>query len=153
MDMMSAEQENMDLLLTQMGAKVESVHGLICFAKFTISDVEISYVYSINANNKYYLQKIRPYPVGAGEFSRSSEVVDYIKKDIENYKVASKSSAFHEFVSINQELHQSMYKLEELFLQYNVPHDKLGEIGERVKMMNQLLSDIQYDIQELKLEK
>ncbi|MFA9462854.1 MAG: hypothetical protein ACERKN_01035 [Velocimicrobium sp.] len=143
MNILSAEQDNIDMLLTQMGAKVKTIHGLICFVRFTIKDTEIFYVYNINAKDQYYLQKILPYPVGAGVFTKPSEIIDYIKKDISYYKTASKSTVFSDFININLELHGAMHKMEETFLNYNVPHDKLDEIVLKIGEINQLLDKAQ----------
>lgn len=142
MDILSAEQENIDFMLTQMGANVKSLHGLICNASFHINGTEILYVYNLNEKDQYYLQKILPYPIGVGEFKRPSEIVDYIEKDIECYKNASKSSVFKDFININKELNNTIQKMDDAFLMYNVPHDKLDEIFNEIEKINQTISEI-----------
>jgi hypothetical protein len=143
MNILSAEQDNIDLLLTQMGAKVKSIHGLVCFVSFNINDTEISYVYNVNAKDKYYLQKVLPYPVGAGVFSKPSEIVNYIKKDIGYYKTASNSTIFKDFVDTNLELHKTIHKMEDTFLNYNVPHEKMEEIMVMINQINDILAQVQ----------
>lgn len=143
MNFISAEQDNIDMMLTQMGAKVKSIHGLVCYVSFKFNDTEILYVYNINAKNQYYLQKVLPYPVGAGEFSSPAEVVDYIKKDIHYYKTALKSSIFNDFVDINLKLHKTIHKMEEVFMNYNVPHEKMNEIEGKLNHIDQILNEIQ----------
>lgn len=143
MNFLSAEQDNIDLLLTQMGANVKSIHGLVGYVRFYINDVEIFYVYNINAKEQYYLQKVLPYPVGAGVFTKPAEIVSYIKKDISYYKTASKSSIFKDFVGTNLELHKTIHKMEETFLNYNVPHENMEEIGSKIQQINAILDQVQ----------
>lgn len=143
MNVLSAEQDNIDMLLTQMGAKVKSIHGLVCFVHFYIDDTEIFYVYNINAKNQYYLQKVLPYSVGAGVFTKPSEIINYIKRDISYYKTASKSSMFEEFIDINLGLHGAIHKMEDTFMNYNVPHDKMDEIVTKIEEINHILKKVQ----------
>ncbi len=143
MNYVSAEQDNIDMMLTQMGAKVKSIHGLICSVRFNIDGTELFYVYNVNAKEQYYLQKVLPYPVGAGEFTKPSEIIEYIKKDIACYKTASKSTIFKEFVSANLELHHTIHKLEDTFMSHNVPHDKMDEIVSKIEQISQLISEIE----------
>lgn len=143
MNIISAEQDNIDMLLTQMGASVKSIHGLVCFVRFNINDTEIFYVYNINAKDQYYLQKVLPYPVGAGVFTKPSEIIEYIKKDINYYRKASKSSIFNDFISVNLELHHAIHKMEETFMNYNIPHEKMNEIVNRIEQLGQLINEVQ----------
>lgn len=143
MNIISAEQDNIDMLLTQMGASVKSIHGLVCFVRFDINGTEILYVYNINAKDQYYLQKVLPYPVGTGVFTKPSEIIEYIKKDINYYRKASKSSLFNDFIAVNLELHHTIHKMEDTFMNYNVPHEKLDEIVRRIEEMNQLINEVQ----------
>lgn len=143
MNLISAEQDNMDMQLTQLGAKVKSIHGLLCYVRFNINGTEIFYVYNINAKEQYYLQKVLPYPVGAGVFSKPSEVVEYIKKDIKLYKNASKSTVFSEFIHANVELHQIVHKLEDTFLNYNIPAEKMKVVLSEMENLNKTLDELQ----------
>lgn len=143
MNILSAEQEDLDMQLTQMGAKVNSIHGLVCYVSFNINDTKIFYVYNLNVKEQYFLQKVLPYPVGVGEFTHPSEIVDYIKKDILCYKNASKSSVFKDFININMDLNKTVCKMEETYLNYNVPHEKLNEIVDEIEKINQTLTNIQ----------
>ncbi|MGB8451593.1 MAG: hypothetical protein WCD89_04605 [Anaerocolumna sp.] len=142
MNIVSAEQDNMDMLLTQLGAKVKSIHGLLCYVRFNINDTEIFYIYNINAKDQYYLQKVLPYPVGAGVFTKPSEIVEYIKNDIKFYKNASKSSVFGDFINTNVELHQIVHKLENTFMNYNVPSGKMKEISKELEHINEILDGV-----------
>lgn len=143
MNIISAEQDNIDLMLTQLGANVKSIHGLVCFVKFEIDNTEILYVYNINAKQQFYLQKVLPYPVGAGIFTKPGEIIDYIKKDIAYYKTASKSTVFNDFIDINMELHHIIHNMEETFMHYNVPHEKLHEVEQKLQEINSIVLEMQ----------
>lgn len=143
MNILSAEQDNIDMLLTQMGAEVKSFHGLICYVNFMIDDTRIFYVYNINSKEQYYLQKVLPYPVGVGEFHKPSDIVDYIEKDLACYKNAAKSSMFKDFLQASRALQNTIQKMDETFLSYNVPHDKMGKILNEIAVIADTLADIQ----------
>lgn len=143
MNIISAEQDNIDMQLTQMGAKVKSIHGLVCFVRFHMNDTDIFYVYNINAKDQYYLQKVLPYPVGAGVFTKPAEIIDYIKKDISSYKIASKEPLFKDFVNVNLELDQTIHNMEETYMNFDIPKEKLKEIAGKVEQINNLLKEVQ----------
>ena len=152
MNYVSAEQDNMDMMLTQMGAKVKSIHGLLCFVRFTVHDTELFYTYNINAKNQYYLQRVLPYPVGAGVFTNPSEIVDYIEKDVKSFKNAAKSSSFDSYIDIHKKLHATVHQLENDFINYNVPHDKMRAIDEALDKINMILKDIQQTSEKIVIE-
>lgn len=143
MNFVSAEQDNLDMMLTQMGAQVKSIHGIICFAKFLINGTEFFYVYNINAKSQYYLQKVLPYPVGAGEFSRPSEIIAYIKNDIEKFKNASKNSTFEDFLKVNTKIHRIVHKLEDTFMNYKLEPQELEKIYREIEDVDNILDDAQ----------
>lgn len=142
MNHMSASQEEIDMKLTQMGGKVTSLHGIISFIRFNVNQTEFVYVYNINAKNQYFLQMVRPYPVGAGVFSKPQEIVQYIKNDIKQFKNASNSGVFNEFVSVNRALYESIEDIKRVFMTYNVPREQMQSIQEKISEISQLLSDI-----------
>lgn len=143
MNYVSVEQDGLDMTLTQMGAQVKSIHGLLCFVRFDIDGTELFYVYNINAKNQYYLQKVLPYPVGAGIFSRPADVIAYIKRDIKLFKNAAKSRTFQCFIETNTKIHKVLHKTEDTFLNYNVPIEKLKHISEMLDAVERELADIQ----------
>ena len=143
MNYVSAEQDNMDMMLTQMGAQVKSIHGLMCFVRFTIHDTQLFYVYNVNAKNQYYLQRVLPYPIGAGVFTNPSEIVEFIGKDIKSFKNAAKSSTFDSFIDIHKKIHATVHEFENDFMSFNVPHDKMQQIDEELDKINLLLKEVE----------
>jgi hypothetical protein len=139
MNINSAQQEKLDMLLTQMGAKVTSIHGVLFYVKFIIGAVEIFYVFNVNAKNQYYLQRILPYPVGAGAFASPDLVIDYIREDIKKFKNASQSSRFNDFITISSKLHTIVHDFEELFLNHNVSPAQMEAIEKSILELSEIL--------------
>lgn len=142
MNNMSADQDEIDMKLTQIGADVTSLHGIISFIRFRFDQTELLYVYNINAKNKYFLQMVKPYPSASGVFSKPQQIVQYIKDDIKQFKNASNSNVFSEFVAVNQNLYDSAQKIKDVFMSYNVPKDSMLKIKEKADEILDLLNEI-----------
>lgn len=128
-----------EMMLRQMGAEVILYHGLQCFVRFRIEGLEISYAYNINRKDKYFLQRLKPYPMPAGVFENVNDVVDAIKIDIDQFKNALKSKNFEKFISINKDMLKGVRVFEDFFLYYNVSSEVLDEIAEDIKKVNEKL--------------
>ncbi|QVK18754.1 hypothetical protein KHQ81_03310 [Mycoplasmatota bacterium] len=115
-----ANQHEMKLI--QMGAKVLQINSKMCFIKFCIDEFEVSYVYSINKKNHYFLERIKPYPLPIKDFEKEEDVINIIEIDIKQFKNASKSRNIKEFIQINTALNKTIKEFEDLFLYYNVPN-------------------------------
>ena len=88
-DTYSSKGDSIEILLRQIGAtNITKVKGYLYFIKFKIDNLEIVYTYNINHKNKYFLQRIEPYPLGKGAFKDEMEIVSFIKKDLSKFKVA-----------------------------------------------------------------
>lgn len=101
--------------------EIKKIHGILYFIEFKIDDsLKVSYTYNINAKNKYYLQRIKPYPIPEGVFEKEYEVVSFIEKDIKKFINAKKSHNFELFVEVTNELNSICADVEKLFLNYNI---------------------------------
>ncbi|MBI9009900.1 MAG: hypothetical protein JEZ05_07700 [Tenericutes bacterium] len=126
-----ASQHVMKLLL--LGANVQLVSGKMVYVKFTLeNDIQVAYVYHINKKNKYFLERIKPYPLPIREFDTADEVIDIIQLDFHQYENAAKSRKIREFINLNKEMHSVMKSFEDLFLYYNIPEASLNSIKENV---------------------
>lgn len=135
-----SEASQHDMKLIQLGAKVEQVSSKMCYVKFELENLELVYVYNINKKGKYFLERMKPYPLPIKEYNCESDVIDIIKIDLEQFKNASNSKNIDEFININSELNKTIKQFEDLFLYYNVPKfeadiilDKILEIQEQIK--------------------
>lgn len=115
---------------------IRKIHGILYFIEFEIDDnLKVSYTYNINSKNKYFLQRIKPYPIPEGVFEKEYEVVSFIEKDIKKFTNAKKSHNFDLFLRITNELNTICVDVEKLFLNYNI--DKMD-----LDMLKHELDDI-----------
>jgi len=144
MNNLSANLAEVDMQLTQMGAKVTNLHGLVSFIHFNLDQIELFYVYNINSKNQYFLQMVKPFSTGAGVFSKPQDIVQYIKDDLKQFKNASNSNVFPEFTSVNQALCSTIQSVKDVFMTYNVPQDKMLQIKGKIDEISALLDDIRH---------
>lgn len=152
MQYMSAQQDNIGMLLRQMGADVKQIHGLVCFVRFHLGDTELYYVYNLNADDMYYLQRVKPYPMSAGVFPNAEEIADYIEKDLRAFQNAKKSGCFETFVSANNRLVALSRGLEDAFLHTNIPKPYCKAVDEGLKTLETMLADIRENAEPLTVE-
>lgn len=126
----SVEQDRATVILHQMGAKVNSLHGIQTYVRFHLeNNVDLYYVYHMTKDKEYYLQRIKPYAYGAGVFQSQDEIIQFIKNDFARFNNASKSSVFDLFITNSNKLNDLVQSIELLFLENNVPSDKMSEIS------------------------
>lgn len=107
--------------LIQMGAKVEQINSKMCYVKFDIDGIRVSYVYNINKRSKFFLERIKPYPLPVKVYEKESDIIEVIEVDIKQFKNAVKSKNIEGFIEINNEMNFLIKEFEDLFLYYNVP--------------------------------
>lgn len=133
----NSEASQHDMKLVQLGAKVEQINGKMCYVKFDVEGFELAYVYNINKKGKYFLERIKPYPLPMKEFKCESAVIDIIKIDLEQFKNAVNSRNINAFVTISSELNKTIKQFEDLFLYYNVPQIETQIIMEKIEEIQQ----------------
>lgn len=128
--------------LIMLGANVQVVTGKTVYVKFKLkNDVEVAYLYNINKHNKYFLERIKPYPLSIKEFETTDDVIKTIQVDYEQFQNAVNSHQIKNFIEINKSLHKSIKSFEDLFLYYNLSTDVAEGIRDDIL-------DIQKRIQE-----
>ena len=83
-----------NVALRQMGAtSIKEVrNGILYIAKFELSDdLRVTYVFDVTKRNKYFLQRVEPYPMSHGDFDGADEVIDFIRRDISKFQSAKNS--------------------------------------------------------------
>jgi hypothetical protein len=139
-DYNNVENDRHDMMLRQMGGDVITIYGMLCYVKFNIEGVDIEYVYNINAKKKYFLQRIKPYPLPAGVYEDPEDVIDIISIDIEQFRTAIHSEKFNTFVEINKNLNETIRNIDDLFLYYKVPKESLVHINENIQQIKDIIS-------------
>lgn len=126
--LLDAELTMQTMKLRQMGAKIKTINSKMCYVKFDISGFEVAYVYNINKDGNYFLERTKPYPLAIREFYDEEEVIEIIEIDLEQFRNAIKSHNIQSFIDINRRLHQSIKKFEDLFLYYNISVEECDKI-------------------------
>ena len=137
----SAQQDHIGMLLRQMGADVKQIHGLVCFVRFHTGGTELLYVYILNADDAYYLQRVKPYPMSAGVFPTAAEIAEYIEKDLRAFERAAGSGGFANFVAVNRRLTALVRMLEETYLRNPAPEAFFREANTALDALEALLRD------------
>ncbi|SEF38622.1 hypothetical protein SAMN05660865_00036 [Caloramator fervidus] len=130
-----------EMLLRQMGANVVCFLGKQCFVKFNINGYEVSYAYNINAKEKYFLQRVKPYPMIAGVFEDLRDVVNMIQIDVEQFKNVIESGKFEKFLELNKKILDTARNLEDLFLYYIVDEEVFDEISKEIEKVREKIHE------------
>jgi hypothetical protein len=128
--------------LRELGCKVVSVQEVMFYVKYSVNDFKIEYMYHINPDNTYYLERIKPYVVSAGNLNSEEEVVNAIKIDIEQFKNASHSKNFKEFIEVDTEIARAVRAFEDLYLYYNISKEDTKIIKEHINNFMDLLREV-----------
>lgn len=118
--------------LREMGAKVLELQGVQVLIKFNFDGFLITYSYTINSDNTYFLERLKPYTLAVGDFEEEEQILDIIKEDIDQFKNAMKSSNFDKFITINNHLTQLVRIFEDLYLYYNISKDDVLKLDSSV---------------------
>jgi len=139
----NAEAMQHAMKLLQLGAKVQQFNGKMCYVEFEIDGHKLEYAYNINGKNKYFLERIKPYPLPLKVFESEKDVIEIIKIDMEQYKDAMKSKNIDEFIEISTEMNIIQKKFEDLFLYYNISKEKADKVKEHIFKIEKIIDEIQ----------
>lgn len=140
--------------LQLLGAEVKVISGKVVYVEFTINeDLEVSYVYSINKHNKYFLERIKPYPLAIREYDNDDDIIDIIMLDYLQYKDSANSNNINKFVNINRNLNKAIKTFEDLFLYYNVSEEVLNSIEHDIKNIDKTIKKASQESERLFFDK
>lgn len=144
--------DTIEILLRQIGAsEIKKVRGILYFIKFNLgNDIEVSYTYNINAKNKYFLQRIKPYPIPQGIFINEHKIVEFIEKDLIKFHNAINSRNFNLFLNATNKINLAASNLENLFLNYNVNSDDFINLDKELNHILQEIENSKINAKELK---
>lgn len=124
-----------DVCLRQMGAsKIEEIQSCMHLVNFDLDDgLVVSYVFNITKNNKYFLQRMRPYAIAHGKFAAANEIIEFIRLDIAKFRNAQKSHNFKQFLTASEKGNELVMQLESLFLNHNVKGEVLAQFVDNLQ--------------------
>lgn len=140
MDINTTRQDILIMELHQMGAKVKTLNGIVCFITFMIDDTKIQYLYNINKDNEYFLQRISPYQLSVGAFKTEGEIVRFIKADIKKFESTSSHNCFQRFIDLNISFQKALDDMETLFIDSDMSEQNFTVMEDAVKNMNNTLA-------------
>ena len=131
--------------LRQLGASSikESRNGILYIAKFELSeDLCVTYVFDVTKRDRYFLQRVTPYPISHGDFTSAQEVVEFIRKDIRKFRNAQNSHNFPKFLDTTNAMVLFSHAVELLFLERNVTPEDLDSIYQTIQSGLHKIKDI-----------
>lgn len=142
MNTSSVAGDTIEARLRFLGASdIQKVQGLLYFVSFKDGDTEVSYSYNINTKNKFFLQRIKPYPIPEGIFSDEEQVVEFIKRDLKKFRNAEHSHNFPQFVEVTNMVNEISKEIETFFLNYNVDKECLEALSQELRAIHKIIAD------------
>ncbi|MBN2898589.1 MAG: hypothetical protein JXO44_07425 [Clostridia bacterium] len=130
--------------LKKLGAKVLDIQGIMFYVKFILNDsVKLSYIYHLNPDNTYFLERVKPYSMAIGEYDTEEDIVDTIRVDHEQFQNAMNSKNFVSFIEIDNKISKLVRIFEDLYLYYNIDTDDLTLLNDGVYNMLEIIKGIQ----------
>jgi len=128
--------------LMEMGAKVIDIQGIMFYVKFYLNDIKISYIYHLNTDNTYFLERIKPYSLAVGDYDTEEDIVEEIKIDIEQFQNAMRSHNFENFIEVDGKITQLARIFEDLYLYFNVDEEDVRDIDEELYKLLGMMQSI-----------
>ncbi len=121
--------------LRQLGASsIREINSIMHIVRFELeSGFEVAYVFNITKDNKYFLQRMRPYALAHGKMADAESIVAFIEGDIEKFRRAQNSSNFDTFIKTANLMNTLTAKLEDMFLNHNVDGELLRNFNRCVQ--------------------
>lgn len=129
--------------LKSIGARVIDIQGVMTLVKFDLSGNKVSYLYHLNDDNTYFLERVRPYSMTVGNFENEEGIVDIIKVDIEQFRNAMQSKNFSNFIQIDYNISKLVRIFEDLYLYYNIEKEDLDILNNEVNLVLDIIKGIQ----------
>ncbi|MCT4618925.1 MAG: hypothetical protein N4A62_06010 [Marinisporobacter sp.] len=128
--------------LRNIGAEVMEIEGIMFIVKYNKNNLHIKYLYRINPDNTYLLERIKPYALVLSEHPSEESVVTAIKNDIDQFNNARHSKNFDSFVKIDKDLTKIVRYFEDLYLYYNINKDDIEFLKKEVQNMSEAILEV-----------
>ena len=128
--------------LKKIGAKVIDIQGIMFHITFNINEHKISYIYHLNPDNTYLLERVSPYFVQIGTYDKEENIVNAIKIDIEQFRNAMKSSNFKNFIKVDTHISQLVRIFEDLYLYYNIDNDQINKLDSSINDLLEMIKEM-----------
>jgi len=137
-----------------LGARVLDIQGIMFYIKFTLkNNIKLSYIYHLNPDNTYFLERIKPYSMAIGDFNNEEDIVDTIKVDLEQFENAINSKNFNTFIDIDHKISKLARLFEDLYLYYNIKPEDLVNLEDEVYKLLETIIEIKSNSQRVYFKK
>ena len=99
-------------------------------------------MFDVTKRDRYFLQRVTPYPISHGDFTSAQEVVEFIRKDIRKFRNAQNSHNFPKFLDTTNAMVLFSHAVELLFLERNVTPEDLDSIYQTIQSGLHKIKDI-----------
>ena len=123
--------ELINVALRQLGATriVQTRNGIMYKVEFKLSDdLTVTYVFDVTKHDKYYIQRIAPYPISHGDFASADEVIEFVRRDITKFRNAMQSHNFPKFLETAHAMVRFTHAVELMFLERNIPEEDMEAV-------------------------
>ena len=128
--------ELINVALRQLGATriVETRNGIMYKVEFKLSDdLTVTYVFDVTKHDKYYIQRIAPYPISHGDFASADEVIEFVRRDITKFRNAMQSHNFPKFLETAHAMVRFTHAVELMFLERNIPEEDMDAVRRSIE--------------------
>ena len=148
-----AEALEDEMRLVQMGGKVTQINGKMCFVQFDIEGLVVEYAYNINNKGKFFLERVKPYPLPVKVYEDIQRIIEIIDIDLEQFRQAAKSHNMQKFIKMGNLFHATAKRFEDLFLYYNVHEVILDEVIQEMEQINAVIDQCKITAERLYFKK
>lgn len=125
-------------------SKIKVVSGKQHVVDFDLGDgLELTYVFHVTNENRFYLQRANPYPMVHGRFASEEEIIQFIAKDSRAFRNARKSKNYQRFVETACNVLSLTEDMERLFINRNVSPEDLALLHAEGKKLKALIKEIE----------
>ena len=96
-------------------------------------DLTVTYVFDVTKHDKYYIQRIAPYPISHGDFASAEEVIEFVRRDITKFRNAMQSHNFPKFLDTANSMVMFTHAIELLFLERNIPESDMDTLRQSIE--------------------
>lgn len=131
----NAEALAHSMKLRQLGGDITILNSKLCYVKFNINGIKLKYAYNLNKHNKFFLERLMPYPRPIKEYDTEDDVIEVISIDIEQFKNIDDREKLVDYIRVSNHLNKVIARYEDLFLYYDIDKENLDNIKESIEML------------------
>ena len=144
----------MGFKLRQLGATdIKAFTSRMHIVNFNLGEeLVVTYVFNITKDDKYFLQRMRPYSMVKGMYADQKEIIEFIKDDIERFKKSVELNDVNLYVALNEKINGIYQRMEHIFLHHNINNDILQRMVKNIEKLAVEVEDIHKQSEIIKMD-